>query len=256
MAAATYEEPRRFAGTLAFSSATRPLPRGHLVAVTVITLLLASAATAWSMAAGVADSYGDATHHLVIARRVVDSQTPGFAQFGTVWLPLPHIIFLPLVLIDPIFWNGLAGAIVGGISLALASVAVFLIAWSGTGRAIGGYVAVAVLISDPNLLYLQSSAMTEPLYIAMLALQAYTMVRWQNVGDLLILGVVTAAGVGTRYDGWFVAAAVTFAVVTVTVLRSRDRERHHRCRGLGVRCVSLALLQLDHLRQSARVLER
>ncbi|MFA7297262.1 MAG: glycosyltransferase family 39 protein [Dehalococcoidia bacterium] len=227
-AAGTYEEPRRYAGTLAFSNATRPIPRVHVLVVVLCTLALGAAATAWSMAAGVADSYGDATHHLVIARRVVDSQTPGFAQFGTVWLPLPHIIFLPLVLIDPLFWTGLAGAIVGVVSLAIASVAVFLIAWSGTGRAVGGYVAVAVLITDPNMLYLQSSAMTEPLYMAVLALQAYMMVRWvrwQNVGDLLMLGVVTAVGVGTRYDGWFVAAAVTFAVVTVTVLRFRDQER-------------------------------
>src|SRR5689334_14475746 len=33
--------------------------------------------------------YGDAHSHLDIARRVFDNTTPGLAQLGGVWLPLP-----------------------------------------------------------------------------------------------------------------------------------------------------------------------
>ena len=32
-----------------------------------------------------------------IARRIVDSRTPGYDQVGTVWLPLPHWLMLPFV---------------------------------------------------------------------------------------------------------------------------------------------------------------
>ena len=39
--------------------------------------------------------YGDAVAHLNIARRIVDSRTPGLDQIGTVWLPLPHMLTLP-----------------------------------------------------------------------------------------------------------------------------------------------------------------
>src|SRR5438874_461932 len=46
--------------------------------------------------------YGDAVAHIGIARRVIDSATPGFAQLGTVWLPLPHLLMLPFVAAD--FW--------------------------------------------------------------------------------------------------------------------------------------------------------
>src|SRR5260370_1988331 len=42
--------------------------------------------------------YGDAVAHINIARRVFDSRTPGVLQLGTVWLPLPHLLMLPLLL--------------------------------------------------------------------------------------------------------------------------------------------------------------
>ena len=55
--------------------------------------------------------YGDAEAHMNIARRVLDSQTPSYDQFGTVWLPLPHVLMLPFVRIDALWLSGLAGAI-------------------------------------------------------------------------------------------------------------------------------------------------
>ena len=55
--------------------------------------------------------YGDAEAHLNIARRMLDSQTPGYDQFGTPWLPVPHLLMLPFVRRDAWWRSGLAGAI-------------------------------------------------------------------------------------------------------------------------------------------------
>ena len=55
--------------------------------------------------------YGDAEAHLNIARRMVDSRTPGYDQVGTVWLPLPHWLMLPFVRVDWMWLTGVAGAI-------------------------------------------------------------------------------------------------------------------------------------------------
>src|SRR5678815_3549121 len=55
--------------------------------------------------------YGDAEAHLDIARRMVDSRTPGYDQVGTVWLPLPHWLMLPFVRNDALWWSGVAGSI-------------------------------------------------------------------------------------------------------------------------------------------------
>src|SRR5689334_14118477 len=39
--------------------------------------------------------YGDAEAHLNIARRILDSKTPGYDQIGSPWLPLPHLLMVP-----------------------------------------------------------------------------------------------------------------------------------------------------------------
>src|ERR1700756_4490627 len=53
--------------------------------------------------------YGDAVAHINIARRVFDSQTPGLLQLGTVWLPLPHLLVIPLLAPDWMWRAGLGG---------------------------------------------------------------------------------------------------------------------------------------------------
>ncbi|HET8853900.1 MAG TPA: glycosyltransferase, partial [Ktedonobacteraceae bacterium] len=54
--------------------------------------------------------YGDSLSHLRIARGVFDSATPGLAQLGGDWLPLPHILMWPFVWNDYLWRTGLAGS--------------------------------------------------------------------------------------------------------------------------------------------------
>ena len=74
-------------------------------------LAVSGAALAFCAARGYCLYYGDATAHVNIARRLIDSRTPGWDQIGTVWLPLPHLLMLPLVRTDRLWQSGLAGAI-------------------------------------------------------------------------------------------------------------------------------------------------
>ena len=55
--------------------------------------------------------YGDAVAHINIARRVFDSQFPGLAQLGTVWLPLPHLLMIPFLVNDRMWSSGVGGSI-------------------------------------------------------------------------------------------------------------------------------------------------
>ena len=70
---------------------------------------------------GLALSHYDAKAHLVVARRILDSITPGWEQIGAVWLPLPHLLNMLPVQIDLFYRTG-ASAIALSIG-ALATIA-------------------------------------------------------------------------------------------------------------------------------------
>jgi hypothetical protein len=59
--------------------------------------------------------YGDSEAHLNIARRILDSQTPGCDQLGTYWLPLPHVLMLPFVRVDAWWHSGIAASFSGAL---------------------------------------------------------------------------------------------------------------------------------------------
>src|SRR5512140_1938653 len=54
--------------------------------------------------------FGDAVAHMNIARRVIDSRPPGLLQLGTVWLPLPHLLILPLLTSQWLWQTGIGGS--------------------------------------------------------------------------------------------------------------------------------------------------
>jgi Dolichyl-phosphate-mannose-protein mannosyltransferase len=150
--------------------------------------------------------YGDAECHLDIARRMVDSQTPGYAQVGTVWLPLTHWAMLPFVRRADLWHNGLAGAIpfafcfaVGGSFLFAAVRRIF----QSTPAAI---TATALCALNPNLLYIQATPMTEAMFFGCLAALLYYTVRFRDTQAwwaVIGAGAALCLGTLTRYDGWF-----------------------------------------------------
>jgi 4-amino-4-deoxy-L-arabinose transferase-like glycosyltransferase len=174
--------------------------------------------------------YGDAVAHLGIARRILDSRNPGLVQLGGVWLPLPHLLMLPFV--QKIEWwqNGLAGAWPSLICYIASVVGLYRLARRMmTPRwAIG---AIAFYALNPNLLYLATTAMNEPLFLAILIWT--TLLTVECVADiqaarpavvsrrLIVLGLLIVAGVFTRYDGWIVGAAV-WCVMALSLAQHRD----------------------------------
>lgn len=112
---------------------------------------------------GLTLAHYDARAHLVVARRVFDSLTPGWQQVGAVWLPLPHILNALPVQIDSFYRSGASGVAISIASMALAAWSIARVTHLATGSITGGVVAAALLMLNPNVLYLQSTPMTEPL---------------------------------------------------------------------------------------------
>ena len=127
---------------------------------------------------GLVLSHYDAKAHLVVARRVIDSITPGWQQIGAVWLPLPHLIQILPTQVDVFYRTGAFASLVSIASFAVMVWAAARLVLAMTGSALGAATAAALLIANPNLLYLQSTPMTEPLMLASVFVVVLWLYEW------------------------------------------------------------------------------
>ena len=163
--------------------------------------------------------YGDAVAHINIARRVLDTRSwmSSFFQLGTVWLPLPHILMLPFVWNRVLWVSGIAGSISSMVAYVVGSLGIFRLV-SARAPMVAAYVAVAMYALNPNLLYMQTTAMNEPLFLAFFIWAIVYFDEWlrglSNQPGMAIsgrsperalegCGIALAGGAATRYDGWF-----------------------------------------------------
>jgi hypothetical protein len=175
--------------------------------------------------------YGDAIAHINIARRVFDSKTPGLLQLGTVWLPLPHLLMMPFLISTDMWRRGAGGSIPSMAAYVFGVIGMFRLTRSAFGGKAGtrGPVRIAAWIAalsyaaNPNLLYMQATAMGESLYLAFFiwAIVYFTESVQGDAAALTKSAICLAAACLTRYDGWFLAAAM-MAVAIVLFFRRRN----------------------------------
>jgi hypothetical protein len=200
--------------------------------------------------------HGDAVAHINIARRVFDSLTPGPLQLGTVWLPLPHLLMMPFIYSDKLWQSGVGGSI--------PSMCAYVLGVLGIVRLVGGlltsdartrpmahlgaWIAAFAYGANPNLIYMQATALTEPLYLAFFiwALVYFTeflralrengrkergaeratddeAARQAWIRPLRRCAYCVAAAEMTRYDGWFLAGVIGAIIIVLALRRSEDR---------------------------------
>ena len=176
--------------------------------------VLGVVAAVWYARAGLTLSHYDAKAHLVVARRILDSITPGWEQIGAVWLPLPHLINALPVQIDVLYRTGMFAVALSIVCHALTAGALAGTVLALTRSAAGALVAAALYALNPNALYLQSTPMTEPMLFAFMALQVWLFARWAVGPDMTLprtAAWMTVAACLTRYEAWPVTAAVLAA---------------------------------------------
>ncbi|WP_433260599.1 glycosyltransferase family 39 protein [Actinosynnema sp. CS-041913] len=171
-------------------------------------------------------AYPDAVSHLMISRRVLDASTRGAAQFGGVWLPLPHGLNLPLVARESWYHSGVAACVVSMCAYVATAGWLYRIGVDLTGRRVGGVTAALVFCANPNVLYLQSTPMTEALLFACLAATTWHLLRWCRHGDyrhLAATAVAVLAATLVRYEGWVFLVAVAAVVGLHSWRRARPK---------------------------------
>ena len=203
-------------------------------------IVAAAAVAAGALAAahygslGLTLSHYDAKAHLVVARRVFDNLTPGWKQIGAVWLPLPHLLNLLPVQSDVLYRTGLSGVAISVACFAAAAAALATLVYRTTRSSLGAVAAALVFASDPNVLYLQSTPMTESLLFALLVASVVSVAHWVESGDrhgVWRPGLVLALACMTRYEAWPVTAALL--ALTVVVLVRRGESVHASLRAVA-----------------------
>ena len=222
-------------------------------AVLAFCMAASAAAILWSWRHGAMLNYGDAVAHLHIARRVFDSRTPRFSELGSVWLPLPHILLLPFV--QNYFWwaTGLAAIIPSSLSYVASCAGIHRLARNWLDPAPAA-LALVFFALNPNLLYLQTTAMTEPLFLCEFIWIVVWLVEWRASLDCetaaassnlhsaqpaprsnfartarlqIFIAIALVAAIFTRYDGWIIAL-IAWSGVAFTLLHraaAGDRAR-------------------------------
>jgi hypothetical protein len=182
----------------------------HLVAAIVAAVGGAIAALHYHRL-GLTLSHYDARGHLVVARRIFDSITPGWQQIGAVWLPLPHLLNALPVQVDLFYRTGASGVAISIVSFAVAAAAICWIVVALTGSVAASVAALAIFALNPNVLYLQSTPMTEPLLLATTTIAIALLIAWCDSAppgsrDSARLkprvGWAFALACLTRYEAW------------------------------------------------------
>ena len=178
--------------------------------------------------------YGDAVAHINIARRLFDSRTPGLLQLGTVWLPLPHLMMVPFLLSRFLWQTGIGGSIPSMLAYVCSVAGIVLLVRTALPEPrdpvtrFVPWLAAAIFALNPNLIYLQTTAMTEPLYLAFFI---WTVAFFTGAIRKCVAGEVVKANsslvksgfclIGaclTRYDGWLLAAVMSVLAVALAWL--------------------------------------
>jgi len=133
--------------------------------------------------------------------------------------------------LDWMWRTGVAGSIVSMISFVVAAVALFLLAKSfyrkedGPSKELLPLISAGIFLLNPSALYMQTTPMTESVFMAALALAIYSLQRWaeeKTARRLIVAALAMLAATLARYEAWPVAA---FSVVLVALAAGGDLKK-------------------------------
>ena len=174
--------------------------------------------------------YGDSSSHLFSAKRFVDSVEPGIWQIGAVWLPLPHWMFLPFTLVEQLYSNGMAGTIVSLPCHAFSSVLIYKIIRKQVDLKYVALLGGFLYASNPNLIYLGITAMTEAPFLLFFIAFVYYFQKWNDkfnesendLKNLALASFFIMLATLCKYEAWILSLAFVPYVIIFVIFKRRN----------------------------------
>ena len=196
--------------------------------IQVVVILLSVGSFFYFYQTGMIAPAGDRASHINIPRRVFDNLTPGLANLVSYRLPLLYLLQLPFIWLDSLWRTGIAGSIVSMASFILASWYFYKLAKLLLKDKVSALLALAIFVTNPHLLFLQSVAQFEPLLVCTFVISIYYMAEWvmdsENNRPLILSAFVTSLAVLVRYDNWMLVPVLALIVSVVVMRKTKNRD--------------------------------
>lgn len=150
--------------------------------------------------------YGDAQSRLNISRKIIDNLTPGLAQLGDIWLPLPQFLMLTTIWSKYLWHTGISGYIMSGSAFIFTVILLYKLGLLLFRRPMAGLVMALFALTNINMLYIQTTAMSESFFIFTITGTIYYFAKWAldtKIRYLIYCALFISAATLTRYEGFF-----------------------------------------------------
>ena len=165
------------------------------------------------------------------------------------WLPLPHLLNMIPVQVDAWYRSGASAVAISILSMALGAGSLASLVLRTSGSVVAACTGAVLLMINPNVLYLQSTPMTEPLLFGLTLFAVATTAAWVDRGvpaeagndtrarreflwltpsggrSTVLPGIALAAACLTRYEAWPITAAILLLALAVMLRQGEPWRR-------------------------------
>jgi hypothetical protein len=140
---------------------------------------------------------------------------------------------VPFLSFDWFWQTGLAGSIVSGAAYIISAIYLYRLTRLITNNRLTAWIAFAVFALNPNVLYMQTTPMTELPLVCFFLLSSFYFVRFikgvDELRSLILASFFGFCAVLSRYDGWLLVLVEATAII---LLFGRERKYWKKLQGL------------------------
>lgn len=198
------------------------------ICVLIFLTLLSTSAFTYYFQGGQHLPYADAISRLNIARKVVDNLNPGLAQLGSVWLPLPQVLMLPFIWNDYFWQSGIAGSLMSMSAYIIGGYYLYKAAYVLTKSFLPAFFSLCIYALNINIIYLQTTAMSESLFVCLLSVVIYQFLMWVTTNErryLIFAGAAVSGITLIRYEGLALLLSSIVMVIIFTWFKNKSFKR-------------------------------